>query len=119
MSGFVKTNAEWARRGILTENWFENTINTLTRLNITIQPEDLTGIYGLDLVAERGSSPERLSTPETLRGEVSVDADSDIVMVYDRDLDRYMDEEEVFEDQTSTPPPVLTSSANTTSGSEP
>ena len=57
LSRFVKTNAEWARRGILTENWFENTINTLTRLNITIQPEDLTGIYGLDLVAERVSSP--------------------------------------------------------------
>ena len=70
-------------------------------------------------MAERGSSPERLSTPETLRGEVSVDADSDMVMVYDRGVDRYMDEEEVFGDQISTPPPVLTISANTTSGSEP
>ena len=69
----------------------------------------------MDLVAERGSSPERLSTPETLRGEVTVDASSDIVMVYDRELDRYVDEDEVFGDQVSTPPPVLTSSSNTTS----
>ena len=118
LTGFVNTNAEWARRGILTENWFENTVNTLTRLRVQIQPEDLTGIYGLDLIAERGSSPERLSTPETLRGEVMVDASSDIVMVNDRELERFREEDEVSDALVSTPPPVLTSSQNTTPGSE-
>ena len=47
--GFVKTNAEWAKRGIM-----------LTSLKITVYPEQLTGIYGQDLEAERGSSPEIL-----------------------------------------------------------
>ena len=124
LDGFIKTNSEWAKRGILTENWFENTIDTLTRLEISIQPEDLTGIYGLDLETERGSSPERISSPEILRGqdqEVSVDLESEIVMVYGRGLDRVRDleEENVFGNETSTKPPILTSSASSSPSSEP
>ena len=105
LSGFVNTNAEWAKRGILTERWFENTVDMLTSLKVSINPEDLTAIYGLDLEAERGSSPETLSSPEVLR-EAILEPESEIVLVLGDEPEQMRDlgDDEVFDDEISTPP---------------
>ena len=45
ISKFIKTNADWAMRSIVSEHWFENAVGLLSNLNVIIHQGEITGLF--------------------------------------------------------------------------